>query len=210
MFSSPVHRVTLLGFVALALSACADQPIGGFDRPRYVAEAAQAQTDLRFVPGSARLAAGEADRFGVFLRGLVLRPSDDLELTFGPSGSTVLERQRIAAVEAAIARAGTPARVLISDTRGFGRGVDRGDLVLVRALRHDVLVVDCGTMGMTPAEIAGNQLPPIGCANETNLAHMAASVRDLTHPRVLGPAPAALAAAPLVRGSGQVPSPRLD
>lgn len=186
----------LLAVAALGLTAgCADQPIGGFDRPRFVADAAQAQTDLRFEPGSARLASGEAARLSAFLRGLVLRPNDDIVLSFGSSGSMVLDRQRVAAVEAAVAAARTPARVRIEDVRGFGRGPDQGDRVLVQAFRFDVLVVECGTMGI---ESGADQLPVLGCANEANLAHMAASVRDLTDPRILGPAPAALATKPLL------------
>lgn len=195
MHSLCARLAAALGLAALGLAGCADQPVGSFDRPRYVADAAQAQTDLRFIPGSAQLASGEAERLAGFLRSLVLRQNDDIVLTFGPSGSTTLDRARIAAAEAAVARAGAPARVRTVDHRGFGRGVDRGDRVLVQAVRYDVLVVECGDAGIDAAD--AGLLPPMGCANAANLAHMAASVRDLTEPRVLGPTPAAtLARAP--------------
>lgn len=44
---------TGLAVTALALLAgCADQPVASFESPKYLAEAAQAQTDVYFKPGA--------------------------------------------------------------------------------------------------------------------------------------------------------------
>lgn len=198
------RRAAMALALALApLAGCADQPIGSFERPNYVAAPARAQMTLAFAPGSGRLGAGEEGRLSGFLRGLVLRPNDDIVLTFGESGSNVLDRQRIATMESAVARAGTPARLRIVDNRGFSQPGGRADVVLVEAFRFDVLVVNCTSGGLTAAE--AEQIPPLGCANAANVAHMAASVRDLTDPRVLGAEPAILAAPPVARlAAGEV------
>lgn len=169
---------------ALALAGCAAQPIGTFDDARITSEAAQAQTDLYFRPGEVSLLPGEVERVNRLLASLVLGPQDDVVMTFGTSGSDVLDTRRIAEARRVIASA--PARLRIVAPPGFARAPDQPDIVLIQAIRYSRVLVTCPGSGRTnenPAYLAA--IPPMGCANAVNLAAQAAAPRDLTAPRRL-------------------------
>lgn len=175
----------LAATVAAALVAgCAAQPIGTFDRAATTSEASQAQTDLYFRPGETALLPGEADRVNRLLRSLLLRPDDDVILTFGSTGSDVLDARRIA--EARRALATRPARLRIVAPIGFARAPDQPDIALVQVKRYDQVLVTCPGSGRTNENRALlTPVPVEGCANAVNVAIMAADARDLTAPRRL-------------------------
>ncbi len=189
---------------ALMLAGCAAQPIGSFARPEFTAEAAQAHHDLYFLPGRPDLAGGETARLDHFLQSLVLRPEDDIVLEFGTTGSDVLDRQRLATVHRTLAP--YPARSRILARGGFSSPEPRPDAAMVQVLRYDRLRVECQNSGRTRGDLLYlSALPPIGCANAANLAHMAASPRDLTAPRRLSASEAGTSAAAVGRHrSGEV------
>lgn len=169
---------------ALALAGCEAQPIGTFDPAAVTSEAAQAQADLYFRPGTPGLLPGEAAKANALLRSLLLRPQDDVVLTFGTTGSEVLDAQRIGAARRALATG--PARLRVVAPLGFARAPDRPDVVLMQVLRYDRVLVTCPGSGRTnenPALLT--PIPVMGCANPVNIAEMAAEKRDLTAPRRL-------------------------
>lgn len=173
---------TAAAALALALAGCQAQPIGTYESARFAAEGAQAQRDVYFRPGAPSLLPGEAERVNALLRSLLLRPQDDVVMTFGATGSDALDARRIAEARRAIAVA--PARLRIVRPLGFARAPERPDVLLVQAIRYDQVRVDCPPVARAdenrPPYAA---TPPLGCANAVNLAEMAAEKRDLTAPR---------------------------
>lgn len=180
-----------LGLAALLLAGCAAQPVSRAADARFVAEAPQAQTDLFFLPASGHLARGETERIRGFVGRLGLRPTDDVVVDVPTTGSVALDAQRRAAARNAIGV--VPARVRLLGRTGFPSATaPRSDVGFVQALRFDRLRVVCDNSGRTAEDLTYlTPLPPIGCANAINLAHMTSSVRDLTNPQALGPTPAA-------------------
>jgi type IV pilus biogenesis protein CpaD/CtpE len=188
-----------LAGVAL-LAACGEQPIGTFERPQYITQAAQGQLSLRFAPATAELEPGEAARLMLFLEGLALQNWDEVILTFAESGSADLDRARRAATARALAETRTPAAVRLVDTRRPDRVVPAVDTVLVEALRRGQLLVACpGQFNDDWERRFGADLPRMNCSNEANLAHMAANQNDLIVPRVLGPSEGTTSAMAVLR-----------
>lgn len=185
MTSFPGLRNRLAAFcAALALAGCVALPTGTLDDAQVTSEAAQAQHDLYFRPGTPALLPGEADRMNGFLRSLLLRPQDDVILTFGTTGSDVLDARRIAEVRKVIASG--PARLRIVRPLGFARAPEQPDIVLVQVNRYDQVLVTCPMNGPAAADAAFNpQLRGFGCSNAVNITRMAADKRDLTAPRRL-------------------------
>ncbi len=169
---------------ALALAGCEAMPIGTFDRAQVTSANAQAQHDLYFRPGTPNPLPGETERMNAFLRALLLRPQDDVIVTFGTTGSDRLDAARMHAVRRAIAS--DPARLRLVGPLGFARAPDRPDVVLVQAVRYDRVVVTCPGSGRTNESTALLLAIPVeACANPVNIATMAAEKRDLTAPRRL-------------------------
>lgn len=198
-------------WVALAavLGGCAAQPIAAPTRAAFVSEALQAQEDVYFVPGTGRLAPGEAARINRFLSRQGLRPEDDVIFHPGWTYSDALDRKRVASIQRAIAP--VPARVRLAGRPGWGSITEQSDVGLVQVLRYDRLRVDCKYSGRTRGELLYlSELPPIGCANAINLAATAATLRDLTAPQALAPAGGRASAAAIERmreGAGAEPAP---
>lgn len=177
-------RRALAATLALALAACEAQPIGTFNGAMITSEAAQAQTDLYFRPGEGSMLPGEADRVNRFLAALLLNSQDDVIITFGSTGSDVLDARRVAEARRAIAS--KPARTRIVRPLGFARAPDRPDVVLIQAVRYDRVKVTCpgsGRTAETPALLT--PMPVMGCSNAVNIAVQADQKRDLTAPRRL-------------------------
>lgn len=170
---------------ALALAGCAAQPIGTFDRAQVTSANSQAQQDLFFRPGTPSPLPGETERMNAFLQSLLLRPQDDVIVTFGTTGSDRLDAARMHAVRRAIAS--DPARLRLVGPLGFARAPGPNpDIVLVQAVRYDRVVVTCPGSGRTNESTALlTPIPVEGCANPVNIATMAAEKRDLTAPRRL-------------------------
>jgi type IV pilus biogenesis protein CpaD/CtpE len=177
-------RALALGGALIGLAGCVAQPIGTLDPATITSEAAQAQADLYFRPGTASFLPGQAEEANALLRSLLLRPEDDVVLTFGSTGSDVLNARRIAAARAALATG--PARLRIIGPLGFARAPDRPDVVLMQVLRYDRALVTCPGLGRTQEDPSFLlTIPPMGCTNAVNLASQAADLRDLTAPRRL-------------------------
>ncbi|MBP6999922.1 CpaD family pilus assembly lipoprotein [Amaricoccus sp.] len=177
-------RRTLALAGLLGLAGCVAQPIGTMDPATITSEAAQAQTDLWFRPGTAAFLPGQTQDANALLRSLLLRPEDDVVLTFGSTGSDVLDARRVAAARGALATA--PARLRIVAPLGFARAPDRPDVVLMQVIRYDRALVTCPGLGRTqePASFL-DDIPRMGCSNAVNLAAQADQLRDLTAPRRL-------------------------
>jgi type IV pilus biogenesis protein CpaD/CtpE len=170
--------------VLVALAGCAAQPIGTFDPATVTRLGGEVQRDLYFRPGSASLLPGQAEEMNGLLRSLVLRPQDDVILTFGSSGSDRLNALRAAELRRVVAPG--PARLRVVGPLGFAQAPDRPDVVLLQVRRYDRALVSCPGSGRTnedPALLA--DIPLLGCANAANGANQAAELRDLTAPRSL-------------------------
>ena len=127
----------LTGLVALALSGCAAQPSGGFADAR---DATRARTELAFRPGQASLSPGDVARVNRYLGGLLLSPQDDVVMSFGTSGSDVLDARRVAEARRVIASA--PARLRIVSPQGVVQALpDQPDVVRIEAFRISLAFV---------------------------------------------------------------------
>jgi type IV pilus biogenesis protein CpaD/CtpE len=203
-------RIALLAAAAAFGAGCADQPLGTMESATFHARpAAEARYDLAFQPVTAALLPGEAERLAAFLQGLGLVRGDDVHMTFVASGSPDLDRRRVAAASAAVRAAGTPAGVLVVHGREGDRLDGRHDIVLIEPLRRGQLLVACPPRYADAYEEAyAARIPPLGCANAANLAHMAARRSDLVAPRPLGAADAGAASGAVARHrTGRVTPP---
>jgi pilus biogenesis lipoprotein CpaD len=177
---------------AAALAGCAAQPIGTFDTATITRLGGEVQRDLYFRPGAASLLPGQAEQTNGLLRGLLLRPQDDVIVTFGSTGSDRLNAQRAAELRRSIASG--PARLRIVGPLGFAQAPVQPDVALLQVRRYDRALVTCPGSGRTNEDRALlTPIPVMGCANEANLAAQAAELRDLTAPRRLEGADAAVA-----------------
>jgi type IV pilus biogenesis protein CpaD/CtpE len=183
------------------LAGCADQPLGTFERAEYrVQSASQGLYGLRFAPGSARLAPEEEQGLVDFLAAIAALDLDQVLLSHSPSGSPVLDRNRLAVVTRAAAFAGVPSRLLVVEGRTPPRAEPAPDVILVEPLRRGQLLVACPSQRRGHTEEAFmTPLPSLGCANAANLAHMAANRTDLIVPRPLGHAIGAVEVAAVMR-----------
>lgn len=182
-----IQQFPSIGLAALGLAllaGCADQPVASFEQPKYLAEAAQAQTDVYFLPGSARFARGEVERLRRMLKAQVLRPTDDVLVFVPSSGVATIDAQRAGAARNAVGP--VVARVRLVGPPGFVNTEARPDALFVQVMRYDQVAVDCVNSGRSAFETTMLvPFPPMGCTNALNRANMAAELRDLTAPRVL-------------------------
>lgn len=173
-----------LSIAAALLAGCEAMPVGTFDRPQFVADAAQAQFDLWFVPGTADLAAGQAQALDAFLRSLVLNPDDDVILNVGRAETPVLNARRYQTLQRTMAATRTPARVRFVQPPGFVNSDSRPDVVLVQVQRYGRIKVVCPS-NQVPGELASPLPTWLACSNGINIATMAADPRDLIAPGAL-------------------------
>jgi type IV pilus biogenesis protein CpaD/CtpE len=182
----PMRSLSLsLSLAAALLAGCEAMPVGTVDNPQFVADAAQAQHDLYFAPGSPSLAPGQAGTLAAFLRGLVLNPQDDVILNVGRAETPVLNAQRLATLRQTMASIGTPARVRFVQPPGFVDSDSRPDVVFVQVQRYGRIRVVCPS-NQVPGEITTPMPTYLSCTNGINLANMAAEPRDLIAPRDFG------------------------
>lgn len=178
-------RGAAITLTALALAGCMQQPIGRPVEPTFSSASTRAQTDLFFQPGGSNLAAGEVERLRAFLKGLALKPSDDVIVDVPSSGSPTVDVKRLSVARNAVGR--VPARVKLAGRTGFATTQARPDAGFVQVVRYDRLKVDCKNLGLSRNELLYSApIPPMGCANAINLANMAAENRDLVAPTTLG------------------------
>lgn len=189
---------SIAGIMILFLAGCAEQPIGNFERARFIADGAHAYHYVHFRTGKAYLTSTEADRLSAFLQGLKLNGGDDIIVTMSSSGSERLARKRRESLNRAIPIG--PARVQIRHSPKFTRGTPQDNTALVKVIRRNQVAVDCKRGGYSASDLTyRGPFPELNCANPSNLARMAADKRDLIQPRKLGPASAEPAAASVRR-----------
>lgn len=188
------RRTALAGLgvaAALLVSGCEQlgavnpnppHPAGSYESAQFFANPSEVQTDMFFRPGSGHLAAGEASRIGRELRSLVLRPSDDIVVTLGGTGSEVLDARREATARHAVS--GTPARIRIETRVGFPLAArERRDVGLIQVKRYSTIRVVCPNQGQDFIDDRfGRDELLMGCTNAVNIANMVADPRDLTAP----------------------------
>jgi len=178
-------RGAAITLTALALAGCMRQPIARPVEPTFSSASTRAQTDLFFQPGGSQLAAGEVQRLRAFLKGLALKPSDDVIVDVPSSGSPNVDVKRLSVARNAVGR--VPARVQLAGSTGFATTEARPDAGFVQVVRYDRLKVDCKNLGLSQNELLYSApIPPMGCANAINLANMVAENRDLVAPTTLG------------------------
>jgi type IV pilus biogenesis protein CpaD/CtpE len=118
------------------------------------------------------------------LRDLVLRPQDEVIVTFGSTGSETLDAQRIATLRGIIAS--NPARLSVIAPVTASTAAERPDIALLQVRLFKRILVTCPANGVPFDEEALNpQIREFGCASAINLAESAADKRDLSTPREL-------------------------
>ena len=142
-----------LSLAAALLAGCEAMPVGTFDRPEYVADAAQAQHDLYFAPNSAALAPGQAASLAAFLQSLVLNAQDDMILNVGRAETPVLNAQRLATLQRTIGEHPHPGARPRDPAAGVRRSDSRADVVLVQVQRYGRIRVVCPS-NQVPGELA--------------------------------------------------------
>jgi type IV pilus biogenesis protein CpaD/CtpE len=171
-------RIGLLALAAVVVAGCEAQPVGFFDRPKYVADRVAGPYTLYFQPDSDALAVGEAERLTSYLRTLSLRADQDIVLEIGRSGSAVLDGRRLLTLNRAFAA--TRARVRVILPRETGVPDPMSNAVRLSVVRYDLIIVECPPLEQ-PDELT-TALPPIGCSNAVNIAEMAVNKRGLIEP----------------------------
>jgi type IV pilus biogenesis protein CpaD/CtpE len=118
------------------------------------------------------------------LRDIVLRPQDEVIVTFGSTGSETLDAQRIATLRGIIAS--NPARLSVIAPVTASTAAERPDIALLQVRLFKRILVTCPANGVPFDEEALNpQIREFGCASAINLAESAADKRDLSTPREL-------------------------
>jgi len=139
------------------------------------------QHDTVFTPGSADLAAGEADSLASFLDQAEVAGGD--HVFFQPASDDKLAAARIGQLTRDLGRRGIGATTLPPD----GSTVS-ADHMAVIIERYVVTPPDCPNWTKTPSGDHSNSLPSnFGCADATNLSLMVADPRDLLIGRAMGP-----------------------
>jgi pilus assembly protein CpaD len=139
------------------------------------------QHDTVFAPGSADLAAGEADSLASFLDQAEVAGGD--HVFFQPASDDKLAAARIGQLTRELVHRGIGATTL--PPAGSSVAADHMAVVVER---YVVTPPDCPNWSKAPAGDHSNQLPSnFGCADATNLSLMVADPRDLLVGRPLGP-----------------------
>src|SRR5690348_8116375 len=170
--------------LGLALSGCtppvsewSDSQASKQIRVDYV----RLQHDTIFTPGTADLAAGEADSLASFLDEAEVAGGD--HVFFQPASDDKLAAARIGQLTRELSRRGISATTLPP-----AGGSVAADHMTVVVERYVVTPPDCPNWTKPPSGDHSNSLPSnFGCADATNLSLMVADPRDLLVGRPLGP-----------------------
>jgi len=140
------------------------------------------QHDTAFVPGSADLAAGEADSLASFLDQAEVAGGD--HVFFQPASDDKLVAARIGQLTRQLSRRGIGATTVPPD----GSSTVAADHMTVVVERYVVTPPDCPNWSKPAMGDHSNGMPSnFGCADATNLSLMIADPRDLLVGRSLGP-----------------------
>jgi pilus assembly protein CpaD len=184
-----LHRY--LAPVALALlSACASEYTEAEAPKDLRLDNATTHVDLRFAPGSTRLAARDATRLRALVATGGLQPSDRVLVATG--GSPGLARARFEAISNELAPyriVATPQPVAVAPNQA-----------IVESVRYLVTLPPCPNWSKTPPlRYTNTHASNFGCANAVNLGQMVASPADLAEGRPLAAADGTPAAAAVNR-----------
>jgi pilus assembly protein CpaD len=138
------------------------------------------QHDTSFAPGSADLAAGEADSLATFLSDADVVPED--HVFFQPAGADTLAAARIGKLTRELTPRGIGATTLPPSS------TLAADHMMVVVERYVATPPDCPNWTKAASGEHSNTLPSnFGCADATNLSYMIADPRDLVIGRSIGP-----------------------
>ena len=152
---------------------------------------ATTRVDLRFAPGSDRLAAGDAARLRAMAAAGKLAPVDRVLVSAG--GAPQLAAARVAAVTEAL----LPYGIVASPGALAGVASNRA---VVEAQRYLVTLPPCPNWSKRPAhDFTNTPDSNFGCANVSNFGRMVANPADLVAGRPLGLAAGQPAAASVER-----------
>ena len=163
-----------------ALTACASDYTKSEAPNNLRVDGAETRIDLSFVPGSARLAAGEAARLDRLVATGIIRPAD--RVTVAVAGAPGLAEQRAAGVSRTLLNYGIVADTLPLETVPANHAI-------VGIGRYTVTLPACPNWSSPPGAAYTNaHTSNWGCAAATNLGLMVASPADLVSGRTLAPA----------------------
>jgi pilus assembly protein CpaD len=164
----------------LALAACATDYTKSEAPNNLRVDGAQTRISVSFVPGSARLAPGEAARLDQLVATGIIRPADRVTVAF--SGTPPLAEQRAADVSRALLTYG-----IVIDT--LQRATVPANQAVVEIGRYTVALPPCPNWSSPPnATYTNAHNSNWGCAAATNLGLMVANPADLVSGRPLAQA----------------------
>ncbi len=164
----------------LALAACATDYTKSEAPNNLRVDGADTRIDLSFIPGSARLAPGEAARLDRAVATGIIRPAD--RVTVAVAGAPSLAEQRAASISSALLAYGIVVNTLPLETVAANHAI-------VEIGRYTVTLPPCPNWSSPPNSAYTNaEISNWGCAAATNLGLMVASPADLVSGRTLAPA----------------------
>jgi pilus assembly protein CpaD len=175
-----MHPYSVAVAIMLALTACqqATEYTESEAPKRLKLDQATIRADVRFLPGSSRIAAGDAVRLGKMAASGQLAPAD--RVLVAASGSPDLAAARVATLSDALLQYGIVASpVVLADVPPNG--------AVVTAQRYLVTLPPCPNWSKPPAHDFANAVNSnFGCATVSNLGRMVASPADLASGQPLG------------------------
>ena len=175
----------------VGLAACATDYSKSEAPNNLHVDGAETRIDLAFVPGSARLSAGEAARLDGLVAMGVISPAD--RVTMRSPGPPRLAERRAAGISIALLPYGIVASTSPLDTVPANRAI-------LGIGRYTVTLPPCPNWSQSPSRIYTNAYTSnCGCADATNLGLMVANPADLVTGRTLAPADAQPATAAVQR-----------
>jgi pilus assembly protein CpaD len=186
-----MHSHLIAVALVLGLTACVTEYSATEAPKQLTLDDASIRIDVRFVPGSARLLAGDAARLHALAAAGKIAPSD--RVTVSVAGGSALAAARFNSIAAELLRY----RIGATELRLAAVPANRA---IVQTGRYLVTTPPCPNWSKNPPLDYTNVHPSnFGCATATNLAHMVASPADLVEGRPLGLADAIPAAAAVQR-----------
>jgi pilus assembly protein CpaD len=164
----------------LALGACVTDYTKSEAPNTLRVDGAETRIDLSFIPGSARLASGEAARLDRLVATGIIRPAD--RVTIAAAGAPPLAERRAAGISRVLLAYGVVADALPLETAPANHAI-------VGIGRYAVTLPACPNWSQSlSSEFTNAFSSNYGCANTSNLGLMVASPADLVSGRALAPA----------------------
>ena len=188
------HPTLVAAGLLLALAACGPgaAEYTESEAPKQLTlDNATTRVDVRFAPGSSRLAAGDAARLRRLAASGSISPADRVRVS--AAGGPALAAARVNTIAAELLHY----RIIAS---GGSPGAAPADRAVIETGRYMVTLPPCPNWSK-PASIASTNTASsnFGCATAVNFARMVASPADLAEGRPVGPVDAIPAAAAVQR-----------